>query len=164
MFVPRVEGPDLAWGCSGWPGARGFLLPPGGDRSPDFSLFPTVRYLTSPLNEDSPQGCSVYDFAPDQASSGLSGALVNRPPGKQHSACLGASGSQQKTKAPQSLLATVLWEGNGGPESCPFYPARLYPSSPLLSLIFFQNTWPSRETVPFQAIRPNQCCIPNLGL
>ena len=81
LFVPRVEGPDLAWSCSGWPGARGFLLPPGGDRLPDFSPFPTERCLTSPRVKTVFRA-SLYDFAPDQASAGLSGALANRAPGK----------------------------------------------------------------------------------
>lgn len=79
MFVPREEGLDLAWSCSGEPGARGFLLPPGGDRLPDFSPFPTDKF---PLRLGTVLRAILHDSAPDQASSGLSGALANRLPGK----------------------------------------------------------------------------------
>lgn len=112
LFVPRGEGQDLAWSYSGWPGARGFLLPPGGDRLPDFSPFPTEGCLTS-LRVRTVLRAILHDFAPGQASSELFRALAKRPPGKKHSACLGASGSRRKTKAPHSQLASVLWEGNG---------------------------------------------------
>lgn len=119
---PRVL---LAWlGAEGLPAAR---LEPA---QPSVSV--PVRAVSARLRVgDRPQGppavqlpMTLPQARPGQASLGLSRVLANSPVDSRErpSACRAGRGSQRKTKALQTQLASVLpgryCEGDG-PESCP---------------------------------------------
>lgn len=124
-----------------------------------------------------PQGCpaspAAHIFTPGQASSGT-GRQSRGQPGKALLPAWAAAGSQQKTKAGFSPGLEALVEEGAGPGGChpesgctPVGAQRSWARAPRSDLGMLSLCVPTTaagwELVPFQAIRLNRFCLPNLG-